>query len=226
MAWRTAVMRLFSAESENDAPFPDGRDQIVVADHTVAVAHQEFQNVEDLRLDRDGAGTASQFPTIGIKAAVIKHEFHSAPTFCRRGRKPRKSKEKIEDVQRTCVRPSIRKSKPVWTGDYQMETTMMTSRGCLIACAMATLGLTPFCPASAQVYPRHPITIVVPFAAGKPADFVARILGDRMSATLGQPIIVENVPGAGGTTGVHVAKLDITGVRIQPCRINHRGGVG
>jgi hypothetical protein len=78
---------------------------------------------------------------------------------------------------------------------------MMTSRGCLIACAMATLSLIAFCPASAQVYPRYPITIVVPFATGGPADVVARILGDRMSAMLGQPIIVENVPGAGGTIG-------------------------
>jgi tripartite-type tricarboxylate transporter receptor subunit TctC len=78
---------------------------------------------------------------------------------------------------------------------------MMTSRRSLIACAMAALSLTAFCTASAQVYPRYPITIVVPFAAGGPADVVARILGDGMSTTLGQPIIVENVPGAGGTIG-------------------------
>jgi tripartite-type tricarboxylate transporter receptor subunit TctC len=62
--------------------------------------------------------------------------------------------------------------------------------------------LTTYCPASAQVYPSRPITIVVPFPAGGSFDTVVRIVGDRMKATLGQPIIVENVGGAGGSIGV------------------------
>src|SRR5262245_3183939 len=56
--------------------------------------------------------------------------------------------------------------------------------------------------ASAQTYPAKPITIVVPFAAGGPSDAMARILGDRMKATLGQAFLIENVTGAGGSIGV------------------------
>jgi tripartite-type tricarboxylate transporter receptor subunit TctC len=56
-------------------------------------------------------------------------------------------------------------------------------------------------PASAQSdYPRQPITLIVPFAAGGPTDVISRIIGEHMSRTLGQPIIIENVVGAGGTT--------------------------
>jgi tripartite-type tricarboxylate transporter receptor subunit TctC len=56
-------------------------------------------------------------------------------------------------------------------------------------------------PASAQSdYPRRPITLIVPFAAGGPTDVISRIIGEHMSRTLGQPIIIENVVGAGGTT--------------------------
>jgi tripartite-type tricarboxylate transporter receptor subunit TctC len=50
-------------------------------------------------------------------------------------------------------------------------------------------------------YPDRPITLIVPFAAGGPTDVVARIVGEAMSRTLGQQIVVENVAGAGGTTG-------------------------
>jgi tripartite-type tricarboxylate transporter receptor subunit TctC len=56
-------------------------------------------------------------------------------------------------------------------------------------------------PAAAQTdYPRRPITLIVPFAAGGPTDIVSRIVGEHMSRTLGQPIIIENIVGAGGTT--------------------------
>jgi tripartite-type tricarboxylate transporter receptor subunit TctC len=51
-------------------------------------------------------------------------------------------------------------------------------------------------------YPTRAITVVVPFAAGGPTDVVARILGEHMSQTLGQQLVVENVGGAGGTTGM------------------------
>ena len=56
--------------------------------------------------------------------------------------------------------------------------------------------------ASAQAFPSRPVTIIVPFPAGGPADVIARIVGDRMRTSLGQPVIVENVSGAGGTIGV------------------------
>lgn len=54
---------------------------------------------------------------------------------------------------------------------------------------------------AAQTYPSRPITIVVPFSAGGPTDVLARIIGERMRKTLGQPILVDNTTGAGGTIG-------------------------
>lgn len=56
--------------------------------------------------------------------------------------------------------------------------------------------------ADAQNYPTRPITMIVPFAAGGPTDIVARIFGENISKTLGQQIVIENVVGAGGTTGI------------------------
>ena len=55
--------------------------------------------------------------------------------------------------------------------------------------------------ARAQAYPTRPITMIVPFNAGGPSDLVARVIGEHMSRTLGQQIVVENVVGAGGTIG-------------------------
>ena len=57
-------------------------------------------------------------------------------------------------------------------------------------------------PATAQTWPAKPITIVVPFSAGGPTDTLARIMGERMRKTLGQPILVDNTTGAGGSIGV------------------------
>jgi len=71
----------------------------------------------------------------------------------------------------------------------------------LIAAAIVAV-LTGSVPASAETFPSRPITIIVPFAAGGPTDALARILGDRMRQTLGQPIVIEDVTGAGGTIGV------------------------
>jgi tripartite-type tricarboxylate transporter receptor subunit TctC len=56
--------------------------------------------------------------------------------------------------------------------------------------------------ASAQNFPVRPVTIVVPFAAGGPADAMARVIGDRMRVALGQQVIIEDIAGAGGSVGV------------------------
>jgi tripartite-type tricarboxylate transporter receptor subunit TctC len=69
----------------------------------------------------------------------------------------------------------------------------------LLAAALALGSATS---ARAQDYPARAITVIVPFAAGGPTDIVARIVSDHMSKTLGQQLVIENVVGAGGTTGV------------------------
>ena len=70
--------------------------------------------------------------------------------------------------------------------------------------------------AEAQAYPTKPITMIVPFAAGGPTDVIGRILATRMRASLGQPVIVENVPGAAGNLGVgRVARAAPDGYTIN-----------
>jgi tripartite-type tricarboxylate transporter receptor subunit TctC len=66
----------------------------------------------------------------------------------------------------------------------------------------AALGLAATGAMAQNAYPQRPITMIVPFAAGGPTDVIARIVGDHMSRTLGQQIVIENVAGAGGTTGI------------------------
>lgn len=69
--------------------------------------------------------------------------------------------------------------------------------------------------AVAQGYPERPITIIVPFAAGGPSDAIARLLGQSMSTTLGQQLVVENVGGAGGTLGAaRLARSEADGYTI------------
>jgi len=69
--------------------------------------------------------------------------------------------------------------------------------------------------ASAQEYPTHTITIVVPFAAGGPTDTVTRLIGQSLTKSLGQTVIVENTAGAGGTIGVEkVAKAKPDGYTL------------
>jgi tripartite-type tricarboxylate transporter receptor subunit TctC len=58
-------------------------------------------------------------------------------------------------------------------------------------------------PLSAQVpYPEHVIRLIVPFPPGGPADALARLAGDEITRALGQPVVVENKPGAGGNIGM------------------------
>jgi len=65
----------------------------------------------------------------------------------------------------------------------------------------AIVGLWVAGPAAAQTYPDRPIRLIAPFPAGGLADVLARAVGEEMSKTLGQPVIVENRAGAGGNTG-------------------------
>jgi len=78
---------------------------------------------------------------------------------------------------------------------------MMTKRVIILATAGFALAISAANHAMAQLYPSRPVTIIVPFSAGGTTDVIARILGEHMSRTLGQQIVVQNVSGAGGTTG-------------------------
>jgi tripartite-type tricarboxylate transporter receptor subunit TctC len=66
-------------------------------------------------------------------------------------------------------------------------------------------GLGVAAPAQSETYPSRPVKVIVPFAAGGPLDLVARGLGDKLAASLKQPFIVENRPGAGGNIGTEAA---------------------
>jgi len=71
-------------------------------------------------------------------------------------------------------------------------------------------------PAHAQGYPSRPITMIVPFPAGGGTDVIARIVSEHMSRTLSQPIVIENIAGAGGTTGTGRAmRADPNGYTIE-----------
>jgi tripartite-type tricarboxylate transporter receptor subunit TctC len=56
--------------------------------------------------------------------------------------------------------------------------------------------------ASAQTYPTRPVTVIAPFAAGGTTDVIARVVAERMTKSLGQPVVIENVTGAGGSIAV------------------------
>jgi tripartite-type tricarboxylate transporter receptor subunit TctC len=68
---------------------------------------------------------------------------------------------------------------------------------------------------SAQSWPTRPVKMVVPFTAGSVTDIIARTVADSMSKSLGQPVIIENKPGAGGTIGAaQVAKSEPDGYTV------------
>jgi tripartite-type tricarboxylate transporter receptor subunit TctC len=84
----------------------------------------------------------------------------------------------------------------------------------LAAAAAIALLLAPLA-ASAQDWPTRPVTMVVPYAAGGPIDTLARILAARLSEILGQQVVIENMPGAGGMTGSsRVAKAAADGYTV------------
>jgi tripartite-type tricarboxylate transporter receptor subunit TctC len=82
----------------------------------------------------------------------------------------------------------------------------------LWAVALASLGIGA---AAAQSYPSRPVTIIAPFPPGGPSDALARILSAPLEAALGQPIVIENVGGAGGTIGAaRVARAEPDGYTL------------
>ena len=92
---------------------------------------------------------------------------------------------------------------------------MAVARRRLIALFAAALAVTATGSARAQDYPNRPIKLVVAFTAGGTTDFVARLLAERLRTLLGQPVIVENRPGANGAIAAeYVAKSDPDGYTL------------
>ena len=89
----------------------------------------------------------------------------------------------------------------------QINETTKTSFGAVRRALLATAAVGALCaPAFAEApYPNRPIKLVVAFAPGGGSDFIARLVAVRMSEKLGQPVIVENRPGAGGNLGASTA---------------------
>ena len=70
----------------------------------------------------------------------------------------------------------------------------------LLAAWLTSLPLTSI-PTRADEWPSRPIQMIVPFGAGGAADIIARLVGDKLAAALGQPVVIEDKPGAGGNIG-------------------------
>jgi len=82
---------------------------------------------------------------------------------------------------------------------------MNLTKRVFLSAAIAAAAMLTGQPASAQPYPNHPITVIIPFAGGSASDVVSRIMFDKMSRSMGQPIVIENRPGAGGNIGTAAA---------------------
>ena len=102
----------------------------------------------------------------------------------------------------------------------------MSSRNCWMVAALALAAIAPITPAHAQAdtFPNRPIKLIVPFPPGGGADLTARTLAQKMGESMGQPIVVDNRPGANGSLGTDaVAKSAPDGYTIL---LTDRGALG
>ncbi|MDM0078032.1 tripartite tricarboxylate transporter substrate binding protein [Variovorax sp. J2P1-59] len=96
-----------------------------------------------------------------------------------------------------------------------MTSSQASSRRAWLCAAASAAALCATATAQAQTYPTRPIKMVVPFAAGGATDVLARVLAEKMAAGLGQPVIIDNKPGAAGIIGTDaVAKAAPDGYTI------------
>jgi tripartite-type tricarboxylate transporter receptor subunit TctC len=93
----------------------------------------------------------------------------------------------------------------------KLRRQIMTVAPALLAALAGAISL-----AAADSYPSRPVTVVVPFAAGGPTDVLARIITDKMQAVLGQPVVVEDLGGAGGSiAAARVARAAPDGYTLE-----------
>ena len=93
-------------------------------------------------------------------------------------------------------------------------------RQVMLALALAAVALSG--PVQAQAWPAKPISLVVPFPAGGTTDVLARALAEKLTLSLGQPVIVESKPGAGATVGAdYVAKARPDGYTLLVGAVHH-----
>ncbi|WP_394790783.1 Bug family tripartite tricarboxylate transporter substrate binding protein [Rhodoferax sp.] len=85
-----------------------------------------------------------------------------------------------------------------------LPTRVASRRSLLTAVALAAAACLPAI-AQAQAYPNKPVTLIVPYPAGGANDAVGRLIGQKLADTLGQPVVVDNRPGAGTTIGAALA---------------------
>jgi len=102
-----------------------------------------------------------------------------------------------------------------------MKTTRTLDRRCAVHAIVLALSMTAG-GAMAQAWPAKPISLVVPFPPGGTTDVLARALGEKLSQSLGQTVIVENKPGAGATLGAdYVAKAKPDGYTLLMGAVHH-----
>lgn len=93
-------------------------------------------------------------------------------------------------------------------------------------CAALALALVAGAVAAQDAFPSRPLKLVVPYAAGGPADMLARLVADKLAPRIGQPVVIENKPGSGGHIGGElVAKAAPDGYTLALTTIAHNGAV-
>ena len=91
----------------------------------------------------------------------------------------------------------------------------------MIAVASVAIAIAPFAAHSQSTYPTKSIRFIVPVTTGGPSDLVARLLGEKLSVSLGKPVIVDNRPGASNTLGAAmVAKAEPDGYTLLQAAAN------
>src|SRR5438105_15455327 len=98
-------------------------------------------------------------------------------------------------------------------GQRQAMSTIRSPLLMLVVCILTMMMIQPC--VRAQAYPQRPLRMIVPFPPGSPPDALARVIGQQIMLNVGQPVIADSRPGAGGTLGTDIgAKASPDGYTI------------